>query len=261
VLVHGTLVDGTAALLRVGRAATPAAPAHVADELERLAEAGVPLAPRLLARGEVAGASWLAELALPGRRPVRATAELTRQVAAACARFPRAEGPPAAVVDDLHGAARLLPERAARLRRLASDLTPRLHGLPAMLRHGDLWTGNLLVDRGRLTGVIDWDAVHPSGVPGADLVQLLATDARRRAHRSLGEAFVSLPWRAEGFRRATAPYWAQVDMAPQPAVLEVAGIAWWATEIHHTLVRLPHRARDEQWVTGNVDGVLEHLGY
>jgi aminoglycoside phosphotransferase len=261
VLVRATLVDGTAALLRVGRAGTPADPAHVADELERLAAAAVPLAPRLLARGEAAGASWVAELALPGRRPAGAGAELTRQVVAACARFPRFDGPPGAVLEDLEGAARMLPGRADRLRRLAAELRSRITGLPSILRHGDLWTGNLLVDRGRLTGMIDWDATHPAGVAGADLVQLLATDARRRAHRSLGAEFVARSWRGERLRRAMAPYWQELGVAPSDELLEVAAIAWWATEIHHTLLRLPHRGADEWWVGANVDAVLVNLGY
>jgi|GEM_PF-2282519 len=260
-LVRGTLVDGTGVLLRVGRCGTPADPAHVADELERLGAAAVPLVPRLLGRGSCAGASWVAELALAGRRPVRAGGELVRQVVAACTRFPRFEGAPAAVVDDVVGAAALLPERAARLLVLAADLATQARGLPAILRHGDLWTGNLLVDRGRLTGMIDWDAAHPAGVAGADLVQLLATEARRRAHRSLGAAFVARPWRAPAFRRATAQYWAAVGAAPHRELLEVAGIAWWATEVHHTLARLPHRAADERWVAANVDAVLVNLGY
>jgi hypothetical protein len=261
VLVRATLVDGTAALLRVGRAGTPADPAHVADELERLAAAGVPLAPRLLDKGAFAGASWIAEMALPGTRPARASAELVRQVAAACARFPRFAGPPTALVEDVEQAAALLPEHRPRLRRLAGDLATRINGFPAVLRHGDLWTGNLLVDRGRLTGMIDWDAAHPAGVAGADLVQLLATDARRRAHRSLGAAFVTRPWRSPAFRRATAHYWDAIGEAPQVGLLDLAGIAWWASEVHHTLARLPHRAADEHWVAANVDAVLVNLGF
>jgi aminoglycoside phosphotransferase (APT) family kinase protein len=155
----------------------------------------------------------------------------------------------------------MLPGRADRLRRLAAELRSRITGLPSILRHGDLWTGNLLVDRGRLTGMIDWDATHPAGVAGADLVQLLATDARRRAHRSLGAEFVARSWRGERLRRAMAPYWQELGVAPSDELLEVAAIAWWATEIHHTLLRLPHRGVDEWWVGANVDAVLVNLGY
>jgi phosphotransferase family enzyme len=261
VLVRARLVDGSPVILRVGRAGELGDPANVGDELERLAAAAVPLAPQLVGRGNVCGASWVAELALPGRRPGRVTPTVARQVADACARFPRGDGPPTALAGDLRGAAERLPERAAALGRLAADMDANISRLPAILRHGDLWSGNLLVDRGRLAGMIDWDASHPGGVPGADVVQLLATDARRRAHQHLGDGFLARPWRSEGFRRLTADYWPAVGVRPDDAALEAAAVAWWATEVHHTLARLPHRATDEPWITTNVDAVLAGLGY
>jgi aminoglycoside phosphotransferase (APT) family kinase protein len=189
------------------------------------------------------------------------TAELTRQVAQVCARFPPAEGPPTAPLDDLLGAADRLPERAAALRRLSSDLAVTLAELPGILRHGDLWSGNLLVDRRWLSGLIDWDAAHPAGVPGADLLQLVATDARRRAHQDLGQAFRACPWRSDAYRVVTADYWPALQVSPHGGMIEAAGIAWWGAEVHHTLVRLPHRAADERWIARNVDAVLEALGY
>jgi hypothetical protein len=212
-------------------------------------------------RGTVAGASWVAEVALPGHQPARVTPAIARQVAEACARFPRAEGPPTALAEDLHGAAERLPSHAGALGRLGADMEPVVSRLPGVLRHGDLWSGNLLVDRGRLAGMIDWDALHPAGVPGADVVQLLATDARRRARQHLGEGFLARPWRAEGFRRLMAGYWPAVAVTPADDALDVAALAWWATEVHHTLVRLPHRATDEHWIATNVDAVLSGLGY
>jgi hypothetical protein len=259
-LVRARLADGSHALLRVAAAGAPGDPAPLADTLERLAAAGVPLAPRPLGRGRVARASWTAEQALPGRRPARATRGLVSQVASACARLPRSDGPPTAAIDDLLGAAQRLPERAAPLRALAADLAPVLGALPAVLRHGDLWTGNLLVERGRLVGIVDWDAAHHAGVPGADLLQLLATDTRMRAHEHLGPAFVARPWRSAPFRRATAAYWRALGLAPEPEILDAVAIAWWASEVHHTLVRVPHRAVDEGWVAVNVDAVLAALG-
>jgi Ser/Thr protein kinase RdoA (MazF antagonist) len=148
---------------------------------------------------------------------------------------------------------------AADLRRLADRVRSRLDDIPAVQRHGDLWAGNLLVDRGRLTGIVDWDAAHSSGVPGADLVQLVATDVRRRRRLPLGQAVLELPWRASTFTAATAEYWWALDIAPRRALLDVAGIAWWASEIHHTLVRFPQRRTDELWVAENVAAVLEGL--
>jgi aminoglycoside phosphotransferase (APT) family kinase protein len=204
----------------------------------------------------VAGASWTTEQALPGRRPERAGAALIAEVAEVCARLPMCDGPPTAPVDDLRGAAARLPDRSDPLRALAERLEPALAALPAVQRHGDLWTGNLLVHRGRLGGIVDWDAAHPAGVPGADLVQLHGADARRRAHRPLGAAVLERTWRSPVFASATSGYWRAVGLAPDPATLDLAGIAWWATEVHHTLVRLPQRAADAAWIAANVDAVL-----
>ena len=258
-LVRARMASGARGLLRVTRAGTSGDPAALADALGRLATAGVPLAPRPLGRGVVAGASWMAEKLLPGHRPGRVTPDLVHQAALACSRLPISHAVPTAPVDDLLGAAAVLPRYAADLRRLADRLRSRLDGIPAVQRHGDLWTGNLLVDRGRLTGIVDWDAAHSCGVPGADLVQLVATDLRRRRRLPLGRAVLEFPWRASSFTATTAAYWWALDIAPRTALLDVAGIAWWASEIHHTLVRFPQRRTDERWVAENVAAVLEGL--
>jgi Protein of unknown function (DUF1679) len=258
-LVRARMASGARVLLRVTRAGTSADPAAQADTLERLAAAGVPLAPRPLGRGVVAGGSWTAEELLPGRRPGRVTRDVVHQAARACGRLPMSDAVPTAPVDDVLGAAAVLPRHAADLRRLADRLRSRLDGIPAVQRHGDLWAGNLLVDRGRLTGIVDWDAAHSRGVPGADLVQLVGTDVRRRRRLPLGRAVRELPWRASTFTAATAAYWSALDIAPRRALLDVAGIAWWGSEIHHTLLRFPQRRTDERWVAENVAAVLDAL--
>jgi Phosphotransferase enzyme family len=259
VLVGARMAGGARGLLRVTRAGASGDPATLVDTLERLATAGVPLAPRPLGRGVVAGASWTAEELLPGQRPGRITPDLVHQAALACGRLPISDGVPTAPVEDLLGAAAVLPRHDADLRRLADRLRSRLDGIRAVQRHGDLWPGNLLVDRGRLTGIIDWDAAHCSGVPGADLVQLVGTDVRRRRRLPLGRAVLELPWRESTFTAATAAYWWALDITPRRALVDIAGIAWWASEIHHTLVRFPQRRTDERWVAENVTAVLEGL--
>jgi aminoglycoside phosphotransferase (APT) family kinase protein len=45
------------------------------------------------------------------------------------------------------------------------------HRTPASVVHGDFWPGNLLVDRGRVLGVIDWEAARPAGSPAGDLAR------------------------------------------------------------------------------------------
>jgi hypothetical protein len=259
VLVRARMASGARGLLRVTRAGASGDPAALAETLERLAAAGVPLAPRTLGRGVVAGASWSAEKLLPGHRPGRVTPDLVHQAARAFGRLPISDSVPTAPVEDLLGAAAALPRHAADLRRLADRLSSRLDGIPSVQRHGDLWAGNLLVDRGRLTGIVDWDAAHSHGVPGADLVQLIGTNARRRRRLPLGRAVLELPWRASTFTAATAAYWWALDVTPRRALLDIAGISWWASEIHHTLVRFPQRRTDERWVAENVAAVLEGL--
>ena len=260
-VVRGLLPDGSPAVLRVARAGAPGDPATAAETLEWLARERVPLIPRLHAHGTTAGASWAAERALPGRRPPRASASLMRQVADVCASFPRSERPPEATAADLSAVAAVLPDRAGALDALASELAGTLGALPSVLRHGDLWAGNLLVDRaGSLTGLVDWDAAHPSAVPGADLLQLVATELRRGAHLALGPAFLTRPWRSAEYEAASAAYWPALGISLDDDVLDAVGVAWWATEVHGTLARLPHRAADEAWIETNVDRVLTALG-
>jgi hypothetical protein len=261
-LVSGRLADSSGAVLRVAPAGVAGDPAALVETFELLERAALPFTPRLHAHGHAAGASWVAERALSGRRPRRVTDPLILHVADVCSRFPRGDGPPTATAGDLAAIATLLPERGGAIDRFASDLSVSLRTLPSILRHGDLWAGNLLVDRrANLTGLVDWDAAHPISVPGADLLQLVATEFRRGAHLALGPAFLARPWRLAAFARATAGYWPRIGVQPGEDVLEAVGAAWWATEVHGTLARLPHRASDDEWIETNVDSVLTGLGY
>jgi hypothetical protein len=45
------------------------------------------------------------------------------------------------------------------------------HSVPQPVVHGDFWPGNLLVDRGEVLGVIDWEAARPAGSPVSDLAR------------------------------------------------------------------------------------------
>lgn len=262
-IARGGVADGADAggLLRLAEKGAPGDPARTGEILELLARLGVPLAPRPLGRGTAAGASWTVETELPGRRPAGLAPELVRQVVAALAAFPRTDGPPLALAADLGGIVERVPSRAERAARLAESIAADVADLPAVLRHGDLWTGNLLVAEGTLSGIIDWDAAHPAGVPGSDLVQLVATELRGRQRRSLGAAYLARPWDSTEFRVAAADYWPAIGIEPSPRHIELAGLAWWAAEVNGTVSRLPHRATDERWLTSNVDPVLAALGH
>lgn len=258
-LIKGILAGREEVVVRVARAGAPGDPAGLVDMLGRLQSSGVALAPTLRGHGCTAGASWLVESALPGRRPARLDARLGREVARFCALLPRSGTPPDALAADLAAVAVLLPDRAGAAKRLSDQLATVSVGIPAVMRHGDLWTGNLLAARGRLSGIIDWDAAHPAGVPGADLVQVFGTDARRRAGLSLGAGYLTRPWRSKAFGSLSTDYWRALGLRADEALLELAATAWWAAEIHGTLARLPHRAGDEEWLATNVDPVLRAL--
>ena len=70
------------------------------------------------------------------------------------------------------------PDLAAAIRtvetaraRLSGYVTPRT------VVHGDFWFGNLLVDGGRVTGVVDWESCAPRGEPLRDIARFVVSYA------------------------------------------------------------------------------------
>jgi phosphotransferase family enzyme len=246
-------------ILRLAQAGQPADPARAAEGLERLAPLGIGVVPRLLKRGVACGASWSLESALPGRRPAWVTPTIAFQVAGACARLPRAAGGPTALEADLERIAVALPDRSRALTEAGARAARVLACLPLVMRHGDLWAGNLLVDGNQLTGIVDWDSWHPAGVPGTDLLHLLTADTALRTRREMGQVWIERPWTSAAFRSLSAGYWEALDLRPDSDVLEAVGVAWWAGEIGHALKLAPEQARDERWVALNVEMILQRL--
>jgi len=105
---------------------------------------------------------------------------------------PARRGAPLEVQDDEARAALpalrgTIDTRAATAVWEAALRTPAWSGPPVWI-HGDLLPGNLLFQRGRLTGVIDWGGVGV-GDPACDLIvawALLPPDARDRFRAELG---------------------------------------------------------------------------
>jgi hypothetical protein len=60
--------------------------------------------------------------------------------------------------------------RAARVISRAQDLGQRLRRrcVTTTLVHGDYWPGNLLTDKGEVSGVVDWERIEPEGSPLRD---------------------------------------------------------------------------------------------
>jgi hypothetical protein len=249
---------GRERILRLAPSGVASDPAAAADALERLEAAGVPTVPRLLGRGSVAGANWALESVLAGRRPRRLTRSLAEHVVALCASLPTADGPPSALGEELTALAELLPEHAGAFKRARADFGPTNDQAPAVLRHGDLWAGNLLVRRSGLAGIIDWDTWHRSSLPGIDVLHLFAAETRRRERLHIGQLWLRRPWRSEEFGEFARPYWRRFG-APTPELLEAIGIGWWTCWATRALRRHPRLLQEPGWLRHNVEPVVEAL--
>ena len=58
---------------------------------------------------------------------------------------------------------------ASMLGRLAGYQTPQ------SVVHGDFWPGNLMVERGRVLGVIDWESARLTGTPARDVARFVTS--------------------------------------------------------------------------------------
>jgi hypothetical protein len=253
---RGHLRGAGEAVFRVAGAGSPVEPSRAADALVELEPLALPHIPRLLARGGAGTAAWTTETLLPGRRAGSISPGLVAAVADFCARLPRDAGPPTAFASDIACLIDQLPSFRAPLLELHARAEPAIAGLPSVLRHGDLWRGNLLVEGGTLTGVVDWDAWHPSGVPGTDLLHLVASAHAFATRQSFGELMRERPWERALFTAAAAGYWTRLGIDPTRETLEAVGIAWWTMHTKANLQRHPHMATDERWLKRTVESLL-----
>jgi hypothetical protein len=151
--------------------------------------------PRLVDVLDHRGRRALVSTALPGesmlvryhRRGHTADPEAVRADFAAAARWLRlAQSNTSAPAEPLDLAADTLARLAARLADEPSGplvldqldaLRGRLrrHRVRRSLVHGDFWPGNLLVDGGEISGVVDWEHSEPAGNPVRDLARFALT--------------------------------------------------------------------------------------
>ena len=256
----GVVVIGEAAVLRAGQAGTPADPVVERDALGALASRAVPV-PSVLASGVVDGVSWCSETRLAGERPVAVDDGLATSVVEVLGRFPAGAAASGALSLDAATVCGAIPALAGGVGSLAARAADALASLPGVGRHGDLWAGNLLVDaHGALTGIIDWDAFSLEGAPGADLVQLVATELRLDDRLPTGAALLRRPQHSPRFASLAAPYWAARELEPPTDdQLDAIAIAWWLTEMANSVRRIPSFATDAAWVDVNVVQVLAGL--
>jgi hypothetical protein len=253
---RGHVRAGGQVVLRVAGTGSPVDPSCAADALVELDALPLPQVPRLVARDRAGRAVWTTETLLPGHRAGSLSPGLVAAVADFCARLPYDGSPPTSFASDIACLIDRLPRFRAPLLELEERAAPVIAGLPSVLRHGDLWRGNLLVQDGALTGVVDWDAWHPSGVPGTDLLHLVASAHAFATRQSFGEVMRERPWERASFTAAATGYWRELGIDPTRETLEAIGIAWWTTQTKANLQRHPHMVGDEHWLKRTVESLL-----
>jgi hypothetical protein len=108
--------------------------------------------------------------------------------------------------------------------------------------------------------VFDWDTWHPAGVPGSDLLNLLAAEERTRSRRDFGPLLIREYWRSPEVLDAYAPYMAGRGLAmPDAAGLAAIGVAWWASRLEASLDRGGRPTDDPDWVARNLVEPLDRL--
>ena len=130
-------------------------------------------------------------------------------------------------------------------------------GLRPTLIHGDLWLNNIFTMDGRLSAVFDWDTWHPAGLPGTDLLTLLAADARSQGHGDVGDLLSSDFWRRPEVAEAFSAYFrARGEPMPDAAGQAAIATGWWASRIAGALHRGLRFIDDPVWVRRNMDDAL-----
>jgi hypothetical protein len=220
--------------------------------------------PALLAEGSFGLARWTLEQRLPGRAAPHA---LDRSLLDECTDFAAAlhgiaaRGEASTAADQAETVAEVLPEEQANgLRALARRLDRDLAGLPRGFAHGDFCTSNLLVENGRLAGVVDWEGAGAARLPLLDLLHLRLLCATRAGVYAWGDAVTRhlLPVRNRPVASTVAN--ALRDLALSPSVDEARALtaAYWLDRVSGQLAYVERR-RDTLWIERNVQQVVDAL--
>ena len=159
-------------------------------------------------------------------------------------------------------AAGFLPQAEARtIVSLGERVGTTLADAPRGFAHGDFFRGNLLVEEGRLVGVVDWDASGPGRLPLLDLLHLRHMNEQRPADLDWGPTLVEhlLPWARAGGDEPAREYCRRVGIEPTPERLEGLVAAYWLERLAYQLSTYADRSVRPRWLERNVTHVLRAL--
>ena len=222
-----------------------------------------------LATGEVGLARYALEPRASGHHPVwispglwRECVEFLAHLYALPARAPDLSLPSA--WPDLNAAVEVLSRRAsdqdrASLERVRDEIQARVAGVKTGGGHGDFFTKNVLVARGNLHAVLDWEWAASDSLPLLDLFDLRAQlGLRRRRGIRVGENFTDILWplvRAGGDDPIRL-YCEAIEMRSEPRVLEGLAMAHWLLRAARLGSINPRRLEDPGWWRANVSRAI-----
>ena len=219
-----------------------------------------------IASGRSGLADWALEQRLPGTRPqpilpARVLADCLDFLAALHTSGPRGARSRTPIDDAKLIAAVCDEERSSAVMRVAEGLAAEVVDLPRGFAHGDFFRGNLLVDGGRLAGVVDWDAAGPGRLPFLDLLHLRHMSKHRPPDRDWGLTVVRglLPWARAGGDELTRGFCRRLGVQPSPALLEALAVAYWLERLGYQLSTYADRTERPVWLERNVDEVLRAI--
>lgn len=222
--------------------------------------------PLGLATGDVGLASWSLERRLPGRVAVAVAGE---DLLDDCVEFltgVHLAGRGMASPVDLRQSAEIIagacPQDAAAIRRVANALATDLAEIPRGYAHGDFWTGNLLRDGGRLTGVVDWAAAGPGRLPLLDLFTLRVENLRLKFGLSPAQALLRYAAQDPLRDSAVRDYCQRIDIPLDRRCARRLLTANWFDRLARSLtdsIMEPGRIGTRAWRRANVDPVLAAL--
>ena len=251
-------VRGRPVLVRLGIPDSPTDPSRNAGALRQLRAMTVGLAPTLIAEGRQDGIAWTVESRLEGGNPPRLTSrQWTDAIQFLAGLVTNRAGPPA-VREQMANLIALFPDRSVPLAAMGQTIEAALTGLPFVVQHGDFFSDNLLVQRSRLTGVVDWSTWTSAGTPGVDLLELYSTDREGRRPAEFARILTEGVWRSDEFLDLTAEYWRAIGVPPSEETLKAIASAWWVSGMAALLARPDRRKLVSQpaWVEREVDQVL-----
>lgn len=122
--------------------------------------------------------------------------------------------------------------------------------------HGDLSTGNVLMDQNTICGLVDWENAHTERPPMIDLVHLYLTATAEATRSSIGARTIELLESPEGLAewlRAVSPATPGADELDSTTAI----LLGWLTHVDNNLSKSERYGASRYWMSSNVVPVVD----